>query len=77
MSSAKLVAESGKILDVAAKDAPLTVRGVKEMGRRLRARRRLTPADTRDLAEMCYRSADFREGVAAFLAKRETRWTGR
>ncbi len=28
MSSAKLVAESGKILDVASKDAPLTVRGL-------------------------------------------------
>lgn len=28
MSNAKLVAESGKILDVAAKDAPLTVRGL-------------------------------------------------
>lgn len=28
MSSAKLVAESGRILDVAAKDAPLTVRGL-------------------------------------------------
>jgi manganese/zinc/iron transport system ATP- binding protein len=28
MSSAKLVAESGEILDVASKDAPLTVRGL-------------------------------------------------
>ncbi len=28
MSNAKLVAESGKIIDVAAKEAPLTVRGL-------------------------------------------------
>ena len=63
-------------LEIAA-NAPLTVRGVKEMGRRLLARRRLTQADTRDLMEMCYTSADFREGVAAFLAKRQPRWTGR
>lgn len=63
-------------LEIAA-NAPLTVRGVKEMGRRLRARGRLTSADTRDVMEMCYGSADFREGVAAFLAKRPPRWTGR
>ena len=63
-------------LEIAA-NAPLTVRGVKEMGRRLGGRRRLTTADTHDLMQMCYTSADFREGVAAFLAKRQPRWTGR
>jgi enoyl-CoA hydratase len=62
-------------LEIAA-NAPLTVRGIKEMGRRL-ARRHLTGADVRDVMQSCYTSADFREGVAAFLAKRPPRWTGR
>ena len=30
-----------------------------------------------DLVEMCYMSADFKEGVSAFLAKRRPQWTGR
>jgi enoyl-CoA hydratase len=29
-----------------------------------------------DLIEMCYMSADFKEGVASFLAKRKPQWTG-
>jgi enoyl-CoA hydratase len=32
--------------------------------------------DDSDLIEMCYLSADFKEGVAAFLAKRRPQWTG-
>ena len=30
-----------------------------------------------DLVEMCYMSADFREGVTAFLAKRKPHWSGK
>ena len=33
-------------------------------------------ADGSDLVAMCYTSADFREGMEAFLAKRPARWTG-
>jgi enoyl-CoA hydratase/carnithine racemase len=28
------------------------------------------------MVEMCYTSADFREGVTAFLAKRKPVWSG-
>lgn len=63
-------------IEIAA-NAPLTIRATKEMTRRLMAQRRLAPSDARDLIEMCYGSDDFREGVAAFLAKRPPRWTGR
>jgi len=60
-----------------AANAPLTIRAAKEMTRRLLAKRRLSSPDARDLIEMCYGSADFKEGVAAFLAKRPPKWTGR
>ena len=59
-----------------ASNAPLTIRATKEMIRRILAARRLHAGDDRDLVEMCYTSADFREGVDAFLAKRPPRWTG-
>ena len=57
-------------------NAPLTIRATKEMTRRLMAARR-SPENDSDLIEMCYMSADFREGVTAFLAKRRPQWTGR
>ena len=59
-----------------ASNAPLTLRATKDMIRRLTAKRRLAAGEDRDLVEMCYSSADFREGVASFLAKRKPRWTG-
>ena len=58
-----------------ASNAPLTIRATKEMTRRILAARRPAESDV-DLVEMCYMSGDFKEGVAAFLAKRRPQWTG-
>jgi enoyl-CoA hydratase/carnithine racemase len=62
-------------LDIAA-NAPLTLRATKEMIRRVLAKRRLAHGEDADLVELCYTSADFREGVTAFLAKRKPNWRG-
>jgi enoyl-CoA hydratase/carnithine racemase len=62
-------------LDIAA-NAPLTLRVTKEMIRRVLAKRRLAHGEDADLVELCYTSADFREGVASFLAKRKPQWRG-
>ena len=58
-------------------NAPLTIRATKEMIRRVLAKRRLAAGEDADIVEMCYTSADFREGIASFLEKRKPRWEGR
>ena len=55
--------------------APLTLRATKEAMRRLRLAARAVEGD--DLVAMCFTSADFREGVDSFLARRSPAWTGR
>lgn len=55
--------------------APLTMRVTKELLRRLRQRQ--GPVDDDDLVGMVYTSADFKEGMTAFLAKRKPNWQGR
>ena len=60
-----------------AANAPLTLRATKEIVRRLAVQRRLAAGEDADIVEMCYMSADFREGVTAFVEKRRPRWTGR
>ena len=55
--------------------APLTLAALKETDRRLTAAAAAT--DTDDLLRACYGSADFREGVRAFLGHRAPRWQGR
>lgn len=59
-----------------AANAPLTLRVTKELLRRLAEHRRLAPGADHDQIAMCYGSADFKEGVAAFLAKRRPKWKG-
>jgi enoyl-CoA hydratase/carnithine racemase len=54
--------------------APLTLRSTKEALRRLQPK--LGREEGKDLILMCYMSADFREGMDAFLNKREPQWKG-
>jgi enoyl-CoA hydratase/carnithine racemase len=55
--------------------APITLRVSKEAIRRVQEQRR--PADGDDLIGQTYASADFQEGVRAFVGKRVPRWTGK
>ena len=64
-----------EVAEQIAANAPLTIRSIKEMVRRLLVHARTEEVD--DLIQMAYQSEDFREGVDAFLAKRAPRWKGR
>jgi enoyl-CoA hydratase len=57
--------------------APLTLRVTKEILRRMRAASAGGKVDDHDLVAMIYTSADFREGMDAFLGKRPPNWQGR
>lgn len=52
--------------------APLTLRATKQGLHRMRPKTQ----EDEDLILMCYQSRDFREGMDAFLNKRQPQWTG-
>ena len=57
--------------------APITLATTKAMLRRLQAHARAPHDSADDLVAACYGSADFHEGVTAFVARRPPQWTGR
>jgi enoyl-CoA hydratase len=67
-----LAARAEELARTVAGHAPLTLRATKEALARLRPRAEMGE----DLVVMCYRSADFQEGMEAFLAKRPPQWRG-
>jgi enoyl-CoA hydratase len=58
-----------------ATQAPLTMRASKEIVRRMR--QQAAGVDDKDLIALCYGSADFQEGLDAFLTKRTPKFAGR
>jgi enoyl-CoA hydratase/carnithine racemase len=77
VSSDEVGATVHELATTIASNAPLTIRATKEMIRRVLLQRRLPPGADSDMVELCYTSADFREGVTAFIAKRKPVWSGR
>jgi len=69
-----LLARAEELAKTLAGHAPITMQTTKEALRRLQAR--LGDENIDDLIRHTYASADFREGMNAFLGKRAPRWTG-
>jgi enoyl-CoA hydratase len=72
--AASLHARAEEVARTVANHAPITLQVTKEALRRLQAR--LGDDNIDDLIRLAYGSNDFREGMAAFLAKRAPKWTG-
>ena len=72
---ASLLPRAQALAEEVAGHAPLTLWATKEALRRMRDQLIPAGADS-DLIRACYTSADFREGVDAFLTKRKPNWKG-
>lgn len=75
VAAADLPTRALELAQTVSRHAPLTLWATKEGLRRVRER--LLPDEGRDLVLLCYTSADFREGVRAFMEKRRPEWRGR
>src|ERR1700746_3991932 len=71
---ATLQRRADELATLIAGHAPLTLSATKQALARLQ--RRLTREEGEDLILMCYMSQDFREGLDAFLNKRQPQWAG-
>jgi len=69
---AALQRRADELAQLVASHAPLTLRATKQALLRTQPK----PAEDEDLILMCYQSQDFREGMDAFLNKRQPQWTG-
>lgn len=72
---AALMSRARALAQQLAGHAPLTLSVTKELLRRNREQGRV--ADDHDLVAKVYTSADFREGLESFLAKRKPEWKGK
>ena len=70
-----VAARARELAQLLAGQAPITLRATKEGLRRLRVEGPSASGD--DLIIDAYMSADFKEGMEAFLAKRKPEWSGR
>ena len=71
---AAVLARAWELAGQIAGNAPLTIQATKELLARLRSG---GPVDDSDLVAKIYTSADFKEGLDAFLTKRKPVWRGR
>jgi enoyl-CoA hydratase len=71
---AALQRRSDELATLIAGHAPLTINATKQA--LVRLQRRLSRDEGEDLILMCYMSQDFREGLDAFLNKRQPHWKG-